>query len=69
MRSICEYCGGNTKINDYGNCVACGAPDRSTQKRAEQKKQEEEWMRNYQNDLCNRKMASMLSTGEWINSR
>ena len=25
-RSRCEYCKGNTKIDDYGNCKACGAP-------------------------------------------
>jgi len=25
-RSGCEYCKGNTKIDDYGNCKACGAP-------------------------------------------
>ncbi len=25
-RSKCEYCGGNTVMDDYGNCRACGAP-------------------------------------------
>ena len=25
-RSVCEYCKGNTKMDDYGQCRACGAP-------------------------------------------
>ena len=25
-RSVCEYCAGNTKMDDYGQCRACGAP-------------------------------------------
>ena len=26
MRSVCEYCSGNTRMDDYGQCRACGAP-------------------------------------------
>lgn len=28
-RTFCEYCHGYTKMDDRGNCVACGAPKHS----------------------------------------